>query len=119
MIQYSVKRQHLNLDITNNLKPQTLTLKEANMFKSYQPIEYICIDIANCFGEDKAVGFKGDKELFEDRIQWVKNNYSVLEQRMEEADEKYLYIKAVMALRNAEKGIADGHLVALDASCSG
>ena len=105
--------------LTNNHKPQTLTLTEDNMFKSYQPIEYLCIDIANNFGDDKAVGFKGDKELFEDRIQWVKNNYSVLEQRMEEADEKYLYIKAVMALRNAEKGIADGHLVALDASCSG
>ena len=89
------------------------------MFKNYLPIEYLCIDIANCFGEDKAVGFRGDKELFETRIQWVKDNYDVLEQRMDEADDKYLYIKAVMALRDTVKGIPTGHMVALDAACSG
>lgn len=89
------------------------------MFKEYLPIDYLCIDIANSFGDDEAVGFKGDKDLFEARIQWVKNNFNQLEERAEEADEKYLYIKGVMALRDAMQGKETGHMVMLDASCSG
>ena len=89
------------------------------MFKSYLPIDYLCIDIANNFGDDEAVGFKGDKELFETRIQWVKDNFTVLEQRKDEAEEPYLYIKAVMALRDVLQGKKTGHLISLDAACSG
>lgn len=89
------------------------------MFKTYEPIEYLCIDIANCFGNDDAVGFKGDKSLFEERIQWVKDNFNVLEDRAEEAEDKPLYIKAVMALRETMAGKKTGHLVSLDATCSG
>ncbi|MGP6500661.1 DNA-directed RNA polymerase, partial [Klebsiella pneumoniae] len=89
------------------------------MFKVFEPIEYLCIDIANNFGDDPLTGFKGDKELFETRIQWVKDNFNRLEERYEEADEKYLYIKAVMALRDVMQGKATGHTVMLDASCSG
>ena len=89
------------------------------MFTEYLPIDYLCIDIANNFGDDSAVGFRGDKELFEVRIQWVKDNFSVLEERMKEADNPYLYIKAVMALRDSVAGKATGHMVMLDASCSG
>lgn len=89
------------------------------MFKVFEPIEYLCIDIANNFGDDPSTGFKGDKELFETRIQWVKDNFNRLEERYEEADEKYLYIKAVMALRDVMQGKATGHTVMLDASCSG
>lgn len=89
------------------------------MFNKYLPIEYLCIDIANAFGSDKLTGFKGDKELFEARIQWVKDNEKVLEQRKDEAEEPYLYIKAVMALRDVQQGKKTGHLVMLDAACSG
>ena len=89
------------------------------MFKTYSALEYLCIDIANTFGSDKAVGFKGDKALFEERIDWVKKNYSVLEQRVDEADEKELYIKAVMALRDVVAGKPTGHLISLDGVCSG
>lgn len=81
------------------------------MFKSYSPIEYLCIDIANCFGHDKW--------LFEDRIQWVKENHKDLEQLADQADDNPLYLKAVMALRDVQAGKPTGHLVALDATCSG
>lgn len=87
--------------------------------KTFSAIEYLAIDIANQFGDDKAVGFKGDKDEFENRIQWVRNNFKVLEQRAPEAEEPLLYSKAVMAFRKALEGKPIGHAVALDAVCSG
>ena len=58
---------------------------------------------------------------FEDRIKWVKDNIDNLEALESGADKKALplYRKAVMALRKAMKGEATGHLVGLDATCSG
>jgi hypothetical protein len=82
------------------------------MFKSYLPIEYLCIDIANCYGLDK--------ELFEDRIQWVKDNNHQLEALLDDVKEdKVLYIKAVLALRAVQRGEETGHLISLDATNSG
>lgn len=74
-------------------------------------LEYIKIDIANHFGLDK--------ELFEDRIAWVDQNIDQLESKMDEADEPILFIKATMALRDAQNGTASGHLVGFDACSSG
>ena len=79
--------------------------------KEYLPIDYLCIDIANHFGLDKL--------LFEDRIQWVKDNYAQLEQLADKADVKPLYLKAVHELRNVVAGKPTGHIVQLDAACSG
>lgn len=87
--------------------------------KTFTAIEYLAIDIANQFGNDVDVGFRGDKDEFENRIQWVRNNFKVLEQRATEAEEPLLYSKAVMAFRKALKGLPIGHSVALDAVCSG
>ena len=87
------------------------------MFKSYTPIEYLCIDIANCVGTQGS--FRGDKELFETRIQWVKDNNHQLESFIDVAEDKPLFIKALHALRSAQLGQPIGHLVALDATCSG
>ena len=81
------------------------------MFKRYSPLEYICIEIANCFGKDKW--------LFEQRIQWVKDNYTILEQLADDAEDKPQYIKAVHELRQVVAGNPTGMLVALDATCSG
>ena len=86
------------------------------MFKQLNAIDYICIDIANCVGTQGA--FRGDKELFEDRIQWVKDHYNTLEDFIDVAEDKPLYIKAVHALRETMLGNPIGHLVALDATCS-
>lgn len=73
--------------------------------------QYLQIDIANQFGLDK--------KLFEERIQWVNDNINDLENLLEQAENKPLYLKAVMALRKAQKGIPTGHMVGLDATCSG
>lgn len=77
----------------------------------YSGYEYMCIDIANQYGLDK--------ELFETRIQWTQDHLSELEGLSDKAECQPLYKKAVMALRKAQKGIATGHLVAVDAVCSG
>lgn len=81
------------------------------MLKEYTPIEYVCIDVANTFGLDKL--------LFEDRIQWVKDHVNELEALADEAEDKVLYMKAVHALRECQAGKPIGHLVPLDAICSG
>lgn len=86
---------------------------QINDMKCFNGIEYIAIDVANSFGHDKME--------FEDRIKWVKDNIDNLEALESGADKKTLplYRKAVMALRKAMKGEATGHLVGLDAACSG
>ena len=81
------------------------------MFKKYLPIDYICIDLANCYGLDKL--------LFEDRIKWVKDNFNYLEDFIGAAENKPQYIKALHALRETMLGNPTGHLIGLDASCSG
>lgn len=83
-----------------------------NNMKTFTGIEYIAIDVANNFGLDKAE--------FEDRIKWVQDNFSVLESLVSQVDEDpILYQKSVMALRRAVEGEEIGHLVPLDACCSG
>ena len=79
--------------------------------KTFTGFEYLCIDIANTFGLDK--------ELFETRIKWTLDHLEELESLSDDAETKPLYIKAVMALRKAQKGIPTGHLVEFDACCSG
>ena len=79
--------------------------------KTYSAYEYILIDIANAYGLDKL--------LFEERIAWATEHLGELETLTSSADSQPLYIKAVMALRKAQKGIPSGHLVAMDACCSG
>lgn len=76
--------------------------------------EYLLIDVANQFGHDKLT--------FEKRIAWAEANLDKLEVLADEADwwkEKPLYIKAVMAIRSAQRGEETGHLVGFDAVCSG
>lgn len=79
--------------------------------KTYSGFEYLCIDICNQHG--------GDKLLFEDRIQWVKDNMDDLESFADTAETAPMYKKAVMAMRKAQQGLPTGHLVGLDACCSG
>lgn len=79
--------------------------------KTYTGAEYLAIDLANHYGLDKL--------LFEERIQWVKDNFHHLLDLVDEADEPELYYKAVLNFYKAAKGEATGHMVALDAICSG
>jgi hypothetical protein len=79
--------------------------------KTFTGWEYLLIDLANHFGHDKL--------LFEERIQWAMDNLNNLEALADQAEVKPLYIKAVMAIRKAQQGKPTGHLVGLDACCSG
>lgn len=81
------------------------------MFKEYNPMQYLAIDVANQFGLDKL--------NFENRIDWVKTNIDYLEEYQTKAEEPILYYKAVKALRQAMSGKPINHAVALDAVCSG
>lgn len=83
------------------------------MFKKYTGWQWLLIDAANQFGLDK--------ELFEDRIQWGTENLQLLDSQafMDEAETKPLYAKAVMAIRRAQRGEPMGHMVGVDAICSG
>lgn len=77
----------------------------------YTPFEWICIDISNQNGLDK--------KLFEERVQWVKDHMNQLMVLVTESKERPLYVKAVMALQKTMRGQPTGHLVGLDATCSG
>lgn len=79
--------------------------------EKYTGWQYLLIDAANQFGQDKL--------LFEDRIAWAETNLMDLENLTEYAETKPLYIKAVMAIRKAQTGRPTGHLVGMDAVCSG
>jgi DNA-directed RNA polymerase len=79
--------------------------------KEFNPMQYLAIDISNCWGLDKL--------NFEDRIEWVKTNINNLESLTNEAEEPILYYKAVKALRDAQVGKPIGHTVALDSASSG
>lgn len=73
--------------------------------------EYLLIDCANQFGLDK--------ELFESRILWAEKHLDRLEEMADEAENKPLYLKTVMAIRDAQAGKPIGHAVGFDATCSG
>lgn len=73
--------------------------------------QYLMIDVANAYGLDK--------KLFEERIEWAQSNIDRLEELADQAETKPLYHKAVMAIRKVQQGLPTGHMVGLDASCSG
>lgn len=87
------------------------TLNYGSGFQSFTGFEYLCIDIANYYGMDK--------ENFEPRIQWVKDNFTKLEEFTAKADTPEMYAKSVMSLRRACRGEAIGHVVYWDGVCSG
>lgn len=80
--------------------------------QQFNPMQYIAIAIANQAGLDK--------KSWEERINWVKINKNHLEDLVpEDPKTKFLYIKAVKALRDAEKGIPTGYIMDLDCTNSG
>lgn len=90
--------------------------------KKFTGIEYLAIDIANQYGksDNPSTNLNDlDKLPFEERIQWVKKHQEILESLTEEAEEPHLYFKAVNAFRKTLQGLPIGHVVALDAVCSG
>lgn len=87
---------------------------------NYTGWQWLLIDAANNYNLNL------DRELFETRIAWVENNLDNLEDLaglgttvVEPWKEQPLFIKAVQAIRKAQQGKPTGHLVAVDATCSG
>lgn len=78
---------------------------------SYSGWQWLLIDAANQYGEDKLI--------FENRILWTEQHLNVLETLADKAETKPLYIKAVMAIRKAQAGLPTGHMVGVDGCCSG
>ncbi len=79
--------------------------------QNYTGWQWLLIDAANQYGHDKM--------LFEQRIKWAEDSLEILEGIAYLAETKPLYIKAVMAIRKAQQGIPTGHMVGVDATCSG
>lgn len=77
----------------------------------YTGWQWLLIDAATQFGLDKL--------LFEERIQWAEQHLNALESLLDQAENKPLYHKAVLAIRRAQAGQPTGHLVGVDATCSG
>ena len=82
---------------------------------NYTGWQWLLIDAANQYGLDKL--------NFEDRIIWAERNLHQLNDPVfiaaGDAKTRPLYIKAVMAIQMARKGIPTGHLVGVDGICSG
>ncbi len=79
--------------------------------QEYTGREYMLIDIATTFGLDKM--------LFPERIKWALENQDKWDELAAEAEEQPLYVAAVQAYRKAAMGIPTGHMMSLDAICSG
>jgi hypothetical protein len=81
----------------------------------YTPWKWLLIDAANHFGKEKL--------RFEERIEWAEQHLHELHtQAMTDqanAKTRPLYIKAVGAIRKAQQGLPTGHMVGVDAICSG
>lgn len=78
--------------------------------KTYSPLEYIKIDIANQFGLDK--------KTFKQRVAWV-DSVKDLHSKTAQAEKPAQYLAAVLALEDALAGRPTGHLVGLDSCSSG
>lgn len=81
------------------------------MLSTFNGLDMLKIDIANCFGLDKVSWI--------DRLMWFEQHKIELEDLTDQAEAPMLYLKAVRAMRATEKGIPSGHIMFLDATASG
>lgn len=79
--------------------------------QKFTGLEYLLIDVANNFGLDK--------EPWDKRIQWVKDNDKDLESFKNKADSPNMYAASVDALRAVQRGEPIGYGISLDATASG
>ena len=80
-------------------------------FQEFTSKEYLKIDIANNMGLDK--------DDWDDRLSWFKNNEPNLEKLLPKADEPALFFAAVKAYRKAQQGKVVNYPISLDATSSG
>ena len=79
--------------------------------KTFTGWQYLLIDAANQFGHDKLT--------FEKRIAWTSDNMHHLEELADDREfkERPLYLKAVMAIRSAQRNEPIGHLTQYVQAC--
>jgi len=77
----------------------------------FSGIDYIKIDVCNNFGLDKL--------SWTDRINWFDKHHVDWQDLIQEADNKFLFIKGMRAYKDALKGKPTGFIMALDATASG
>lgn len=79
--------------------------------QTFSDYKWLCIDIANQYGLGK--------KNWDIRIEWTISHLDKLEWHKRKAKKPYLYEKAVLALRAAQRGEEITHCMGLDASSSG
>lgn len=79
--------------------------------QTFSGLDYLKIDIANQYGYDK--------RTWDYRINWTNKYLDRLESFTGRADNKYLFVKAVKAMRDTQAGIPTGFIMGLDATASG
>ena len=80
--------------------------------QNFTGFEYLLIDLANQADKDKLT--------FQNRIEWAKDTIPYMESLADTVGKtKPLYLKACMAIRKAMNKQPMGHMVAMDAVCSG
>ena len=79
--------------------------------QTFNPLEYVMIDVANNFGLDKL--------NWQERIAWTALNIDDLESFIPEAENPILFSKAIRTLDSAIKKEPTGSLVSFDATTSG
>lgn len=82
------------------------------MLIKYKPFEWMLIEAANHI-------FDLDKDLYEKRIQWARDNLDNLEDFIEQADSKPMFAKAILAIRDVQAGKPTGAICRLDSAASG
>ena len=81
------------------------------MFQTFTPREYLQIDIASNFGLDK--------DDWDVRLDWFRENENRLEELNSKAEEPALYFAGVKAYRQVQSGQPIGYMISLDATASG
>lgn len=79
--------------------------------QTFSAFQYIKLDIANSFGLDK--------ELFNDRLQWFKENKDSLSGLVDDADEPAQFYAGMLAYQDVLEGKPTGYMAGMDATASG
>lgn len=80
-------------------------------FQSFSGLDYLKIDIANNYGHDK--------ESWDARLNWFNANEPRLESMIKDAEAPALFFAGLQAFRKAQRGVASGYPISLDATSSG
>lgn len=82
-------------------------------FQEFTPFQYLLIDVATTYGNNL------NKEFYDVRIAWARENLDRLEDLVDSAEEPNLFYKAVLAVRDVQAGKPTGHVMGMDAAASG